>query len=65
MIQVNINGLRFDGPDKNVLCPSWEFIVSQFSMYIAQINTAISSINTDLGNIIEIVDTWPKKEEGE
>ena len=61
---VDVKGLQFVGPDgKVVQCPSWDFIVEQFSVYIGQLNTAIDATNADLAEIIQTVDTWPKKEE--
>lgn len=62
MPQVNIDGLRFYSPDnRNVLCPSWDFIVSELSIYIGQLNTAITATNTDIGEMISTVESWPTK----
>lgn len=60
--QVTVNGLRFIGPDKEILCPSWDFIVSQLSTYIGQLNTEITAINADIVDITDTVNGWPKQE---
>ena len=61
---VDIKGLQFVSPDgKTVLCPSWDFIVNELSVYVTRINSSLASINTDLTEMNTTVDSWPKKEE--
>ncbi len=63
-VNVNVEGLSFDGPDKKVTCPSWDYIVKELSSYVSQICSTVEKINTNLGLIDDELEEWAESNGG-
>ena len=57
-MNVTVDGLVFEGPDKTVSVPSWDYIMSQLQTSLGPLFTDLRAINADLVRIDAKLAEW-------
>ena len=57
-MNVNVDGLVFEGLDKTVSVPSWDYIMSQLQASLSPLFTDLRAINADLVRIDTKLAEW-------